>query len=940
MKRFLLILGLVIWYSVSCTAQNDSLEIMEEKAGIFLANENYLEAQKIYENLVGKQPNNPDYNFKLGFCYLQSDQTVFNSILYFEKAEDIYSINENVEQMNMVIFYKAQANHKSYQFDSAIEIYKGLIEKTTNKQLKKQAEKELEIVETAGQFFSQAHFFRLTKYGILNSEYDDHSPVISADESVIIFTSKRPGNTGDLRTETGEPFEDIYIFRKGVHKRPVNIGSPINTESHDATCGLSADGNELFIYRATRQDKGDIYHSVFDGTNWSNPKRLGPNINTKYRETHASLSSEGSLLYICSNRKGGYGGFDIYVSEKQPDGTWGPVKNLGPTINTDEDEIGPYIHPNGKSLYFSSKGHPGMGGFDIFTSEMEENGEWNEPQNIGFPLNTVEHDVFFVPGGDGKSGYYSSEKDGSVNIYKANFPDREEKNISLFTGYVSTNFVYRRNIEAEKCVSENEQFSDPNGNSYPALYSYSKKNRAFIMAEKQGSNIVFKDSTHFIPKKAQVYILDIETGDTVRQVSVSDYNGRFMFIMKEQKDYKMIFTADDYIYDTHDIHGEDQVGYFKLNYNAHLDSVSSENIKATRKIGFENGLTSLSEFAEVEVKLLTNFLQEHPDLFVSVSGCDYLVYDSNPDFRRLECEYAESRKRKFIKKLEEAGIDKERITSDLFAVSQYGDTLSYTIYNKNQAVKEVKVKEERTKTFDVVKTEATLTDNEIAEKYGTVSVGKNIIIVNNMQFKINRYSATGYNENLKQLATFLIENPSAEIMLSGYTDSQGDKDYNYKLSNKRSAFVRNELVRMGVDSMQIYTEGKGFEKPIAFNKKKDGSFYWQALPYNRRVEIKLVKEGLSHELFVREINVPKKYVYSSDVNNIQKGKEIYAIGLKVVDKKEPLSNFDNLTEGISEKQYSDGTFLYFFGKYESRETVLDEYHKIKADYPDAFIFLR
>lgn len=936
MKKFLLFIGLILFFFSYGQSQNSVSEENVQLAEDFFADENFKKSEDLYEAFVKTEPSNADFNFKLAFCYLQSDETVFSSIAYFEKAAELFKADDNMEEYYTAAFYKAKALHKSYQFQLAEEEYSELINITDNNRLKKEAEKELANVKTAAEFFSMANFFRLTKYGILNSEYDDHSPVTSADESVIMFTSRRPGNTGEALAENGEPYEDIYVYRKGKHKRPVNIGKPINTEFHDATCGLSVDGNELFIYRATRKDGGDIYHSKYNGDSWSVPVRLGENINTKYRETHASLSADGSLLYICSNRKGGYGGFDIYMSEKNEDGTWGEAKNLGPVINTKEDENGPYIHADGNTLYFSSEGHPGMGGFDIFTSEKTGENSWSEPENIGFPLNTVEHDVFFVPGGDGKSGYYSSQKGGSINIYKANFPAREEKSISLFSGTVKSMKLKMTSVNKKDCKTKKGKYISPGGSTYSEYYAYNKNKNAFLKYEEQGDRILFKDSINVVPQNSYVYLLDVETADTLKRFDVAGFDGKYMFILKKQQGFKMVFDAENFIYNTYDVHADDQIGYYKLVYNTQLDSLKSNRIKATRRVGFDNGITALNDYAKFEVKLLSKFLNKHPDLFVSVAGCDYLVADSNPDFKRLECEFAEYRKKKFIAALKAEGIEDRRISSDVFSVSHYGDTLSYTIYNKEEEATEKIIKKQREENFEVAQIEAELTTDEIAEKFGTVSTGKDIIIVDNMQFKINRFSLSGYNENLSKLALFLKNNPEAKIQLVGYTDLQGNKEYNYDLSEKRAEYIESELIKRGANPLSIVTSGKGFENPIAKNETPEGDFYWQALPYNRRVEIQLEKEGLSDELYVREVEVPKEYIVKDSVKNKE---QIFAIGLTLTEEKLDLNSFEDIA-GISEKQYSDGKFLYFFGKFRERDKVLDELHKVKHQYPEAFIFIR
>ncbi len=273
--------------------------------------------------------------------------------------------------------------------------------------------------------------------GKINSEYADHSPVINGDETVLIFTSKRAGQKDP---ETGEYLEDIYISHKknGVWTEPEGISDSINTPDHEASIGLSADGQQLFIYKP--EENGSIYVSKLEGDVWTRPKKLGKNINSSGRETHASLSADGRFLYFTSDRNGGYGGTDIYVSERQPDGTWGEAKNLGYGVNSRFDEEGPYIHPDGKTLYFSSKGHNSIGGFDIYQTERNEFNTWTRPRNIGYPVNTVNDDVFFVLSADGRRAYYSSHAKNTktkADIFLGNLPDNAERPLTIMIGHVT-----------------------------------------------------------------------------------------------------------------------------------------------------------------------------------------------------------------------------------------------------------------------------------------------------------------------------------------------------------------------------------------------------------------------------------------------------------------------------------------------------------------------
>ncbi len=933
MKTFELLLFLLLIFHISA-AQNDSLNIYKVEAAKAFDEERYSEAIEWYKKISEINPEDAEAFFRIGFSYWQSVETVARSIRFFDQAYVLYNKLGKIDDVHTALFYKANAYHRSYQFDEAIILYNKLLNLSKNNELLSRVRKELRAVTVANEFLHNPQHLLVTRYGILNSSFDDHSPVISADEEVLMFTSKRPTNVGGLKTESGTPYEDIYVFRKGENVRPENIGSPINTNYHDATCGLSVDGNSLFIYRATKRDGGDIFQSKFNGMEWSKPVRLGPNINTKYRETHASLSADGRFLYITSNRKGGYGGFDIYVSELQADQTWGPAKNLGAEINTVKNEIGPYIHPDGRTLYFSSDGHPGMGGYDVFISEQKPDGSWSDPENIGFPLNTLEHDVFFVPTIDGKGGYYSSQKEGSTNIYKATFIDKPETRITLIRGYVHDMQVRRERVEVSEVKELNGVYHKYDGTEYIKRYRYDKADGKFKKAYKDGNEIVFVDSSLTIPQNVRISLIDVETGSLVKEFAAANHDGKFLIIEQSPKDYKLVFEAEGHVFDAFDIKKEQQKGFFKLDRNAQLDDVSQEYLRATHEIGFEVGLTTLNKFAKIELDYLAEFMKKYPKLQVDITGCHYLVYESDPDYRRLECEYANARKNKITEYLVNKGISENRIKSNLFPTFHDGDTLSYTIFNAKQGSLEKKIKEQQIINYIKVQELANITEEEIRERYGSNEVLKRSYVTENIKFGLNKHVTSKYTKSLSELAKYLKTDEKAQIVIAGYTDSQGNKAYNYELSRKRALFVKNELVKLGAKPEQIEIKSSGIENPIAKNKTKTNNFYTEALQYNRRVEISVKKKSRYAELYIKQIEMPEKYLCSTKESTSKN--TTYSIGLMITKEKRNLRDFK--VSKVSERCYSDGKYLYFFGKYLILKEAVEKLNVIKKEYPEAFIF--
>ncbi|HEY8404852.1 MAG TPA: hypothetical protein VIK71_09605 [Flavobacteriales bacterium] len=425
----------------------------------------FLEANKLMEEKLWTQsisawkeileydPNNANINYKLGYCLLQSPNSKNDALQYLEAATvkkftknyDPYDPKEKRAPVD-ALYYLGKAQALNLQLDNAIESFKKLQSSLNKKHaLHSLAARELEMAEEAKRQMANPQNYIITNVGpVINGETNDFGPVLSLDESTLFFTSRRlrpdSSNSSIRDLDTGEYKEDVYVSFKneeGVWTEPEILN--LNSDAHDATISVSPDGQTLFIYRDNYGD-GQLMESKLIGETWSEPVLLGSDINTPAWETHATISADGNTLYFVSDREGGYGKRDIYRCVKLPNGEWSKALNIGNTINTIYDEDAPFLTPDGKTLYFASKGHNSMGGFDIFYSTLGEDGEWSKPVNMGYPLNTVDDDVFFVPMADGRRAYYSSARDGGYglkDIYLVDMPDvKNENQMAVLKGFI------------------------------------------------------------------------------------------------------------------------------------------------------------------------------------------------------------------------------------------------------------------------------------------------------------------------------------------------------------------------------------------------------------------------------------------------------------------------------------------------------------------------
>jgi Tol biopolymer transport system component len=455
----------IILLALICAVTTSVFSAAPPKRFVFAAK--FLEANQMLEerlwiqsinawiDLLVENPNNANINYKIGYCYLQTANSKLEALQYLEAACDkrfskSYDPYDPVEKRAPVqaLFYLGRAQALNLKIDDAIATFQKLQKQLGKKHLMYiDATRELEMCQEAKSQMANPKNYKITNVGpTLNTASNEYSPVLSLDESQLFFTSPRirpdSSNSKIIDFVTMQYKDDIYATFKneeGVWMEPELLN--LNTDAHDAAISVSPDGQTLFIYRDNFGD-GQLLESTLIGETWSEPVMLGSDINTAAWETHATVSADGNTLLFVSDRTGGVGKRDIYRCVKLPNGEWSRALNIGTQVNTTYDEDAPFLTADGKTLYFASRGHNTMGGFDIFYSKLGQDGEWGAPVTLGYPINTVDDDVFFVPMADGRRAYYSSSKDGGYglkDIYLVDMPDiTEETQLAVLKGYVIT----------------------------------------------------------------------------------------------------------------------------------------------------------------------------------------------------------------------------------------------------------------------------------------------------------------------------------------------------------------------------------------------------------------------------------------------------------------------------------------------------------------------
>jgi outer membrane protein OmpA-like peptidoglycan-associated protein len=555
-----------------------------------------------YEAAQSFNPNNAEINYKLGECYLHSAYKL-RCLEFFVRS---YALDQGHDPYR-IHFLLARGYHLNGQWEQALQEYQMQLEvlrrnKSTAEEVNAVG-KYIEEVRNGIQLTASKERVWIDNLGpSINSPAPEYAPLISTDERLIIITARRSNSTGSSVDEVDNlPFEDIfYSFNKGGNWTPLaNIGENVNSTGHDASSGLSPDGKTLFVFKGGSKGTGDIYVSRIESGIWSKPKALGKNINTSAHETSAAVSYDGNELYFISDREGGQGGKDIYVAQwdaQKED--WGPARNLGATVNSSYDEDGVYLHPDGITLYFSSRGHNSMGGNDIFYTE-KDNGIWQKPVNIGHPINTPDDDVFFVVAADGRTAYYASIREdglGDKDIYRITFLGPEKQPIL--------------NVEEQLVVGSDEK------NIEVALQPEVKIRTSRMILLK---GTVIDDQTD-MPVAAAIDLIDNKTSGVVATFLSDAETGAYLVMLPAGRNYGLNVNADKYLFNSLNFDIPDTAAYKEFYKVIRLKRIKIGESIVLRNIFFDYNAITIREESEAELSRLHQLIMENPQIKVEISG--------------------------------------------------------------------------------------------------------------------------------------------------------------------------------------------------------------------------------------------------------------------------------------------------------------------------------
>ncbi len=480
----------------------------------------------------------------------------------------------------------------------------------------------------------------------INTSFAEHSPIISADNRFLYFTSRRPLDEDSRRDRDGGFFEDIYVSEQqnGIWLKAKSVGEPLNTNDHDATIGLSPDGQTMYVYRS--DGNGDIFESVLEGDHWTEALEVEGEINSPYRESSACVSFDGKKLYFVSDQEltGAMGGTDIYVSELQGDKTWGTPRNLGPAVNTKYDEEQVFLMPDGKTMYFSSQGHNTMGGFDIFVTSLQANGKWSRPKNIGPPMNTPGDDVFYSSTASGKYAYYSSAAEGGFggsDIYKIT--------------YLSPVYSSAMDGEDPLIASQVEPIKETESVKQMEI----KTIRLTIVKG------MIRDAVSKKAVEANIEIVDNEKNEIVFVTRSNSATGNYLLSLPSGKNYGIAVHQKGYMFHSENFDIPPAQDYTEISKDIEMLNIKVGSKVILKNIFFDSGKSTLRSTSQPEIDRIAEFMKRYKTVKIKINGHTDNIGD-NAGNKIL----SQSRAEAVMQALVSKGVNRTRVKAEGFGENQ------------------------------------------------------------------------------------------------------------------------------------------------------------------------------------------------------------------------------------------------------------------------------
>lgn len=546
--------------SQSLTSKNKKAVKLYTEARTLMGARSFDKAFNKLQSAIAKDANFAEAYLKLATIYRIRKEDSLRMNCY----KEVTNRYPNVSRFSSSWFYLGEYYFKSGRYENSLMQLKKYLSITSNRgKFTSKAKLMIDNSRFAIDYkINEFHFNPRPLADVVNQFNQQYFPVLTADQKTLIF----------VKREENEEIMVSQLDSDGNWGNPISISSNINSEFNEGTCTISADGRKL-VFTSCMGRKGygscDLYMSNKVGNEWSVPENLGGKINSTAWDSQPSLSADGRTLYFVSNRSGGFGQRDIYVSTVDKNGEWMKPVNLGPDINTSFDDISPFIHPNGQRLYFSTNGRLGFGGFDIYFSE-KENTNWTGPINFGYPINTHNDEVSMYISSDGEKGFYSHEE-------------------RINNSFIS--ILYEIDIPPKLQIE------------HKSSYVYG----------------VVIDKKSKIALTATVSLIDLENNMPVELVKSDSVNGKYLIVLTEGKDYGLFAEAAGYLYKSKNFNLTREL-LIPVQVNFELEPIAVGSKIILNNIFFKFDSYEITKTSKVELLKILNLIATNLFEKIEISG--------------------------------------------------------------------------------------------------------------------------------------------------------------------------------------------------------------------------------------------------------------------------------------------------------------------------------
>lgn len=610
----------------------------------------FTEALGYYLKAYAYNDSNTELNYKIGMAYLRSAPKD-KSLPYLETA-----FRKNPKLTKDIQFQLAKAYQYSLKFDHAFDQFDAYFKSLKRKHQKKQLEivdKSKDECKIGKELLLQPKRAVINNVGeSVNSIYDDYNAIVISD-SIMYFTSRRP-----LKNKE-KPKGENYMFDEDIFTSYSKDGewtkakyledNDFNSKGNEDIVWVSEDGKTRYFYDG--RSGGDIFVSTFKKGEWTDPDKIARKFNSDDMESSVSVTRDGNTIYfVSSNSDETIGGKDIFVSQKDKKGKWEKPRNLGLTINTKTDEEWVYVSPDNRVLYFSSKGHQSMGGYDIYRSERNEYGQWSKPENIGFPVNSPDDELFYRPAENERSAYFASRRNdtyGGFDLYKVLYLGKEKK-MQLATEQQLVAYFYK-----------------PISDIFARISGEEKIDTIYYMV---GS---ITDKKRKTPIMAKIDLIDIEASQVI-STTMSDSTGNYRAKLPKLKKYGIEIHAKDYMLYLDVVNIPPKIEGKDFTQNFVLAKVEAGTKIVLKNIYFETGKAVLTPESNIELDKVVKFLLENTDIKVEISG-----HTDNIGVPAANLRLSESRAKAVVGYMVKQGINQEKLV-----YKGYGSTQPIAPNNK------------------------------------------------------------------------------------------------------------------------------------------------------------------------------------------------------------------------------------------------------------------